>query len=87
MDDLQKPSPLAPLPKGEGTVSLHFNCHVGPTTDSCFALVPLAHEPCRGVRRGRGTAVLTGALLVGDSMRGSLRHLTLDRLAASMKRW
>jgi hypothetical protein len=25
-------------------------------------------------------AVLTGALLVGDSMRGSLRHLTLDRL-------
>ena len=27
-----------------------------------------------------GTAVLTGALLVGDSMRGSLRHLTLDRL-------
>jgi ABC-type lipoprotein release transport system permease subunit len=29
-----------------------------------------------------GTAVLTGALLVGDSMRGSLRHLTLDRLGA-----
>jgi putative ABC transport system permease protein len=27
-----------------------------------------------------GTAVLTGALLVGDSMRGSLRHLILDRL-------
>jgi ABC-type antimicrobial peptide transport system permease subunit len=27
-----------------------------------------------------GTAVLTGALLVGDSMRGSLRHLTFDRL-------
>src|SRR5438477_7045327 len=27
-----------------------------------------------------GTAVLTGALLVGDSVRGSLRHLTLDRL-------
>ena len=27
-----------------------------------------------------GTAVLTGALLVGDSMRGSLRALTLDRL-------
>lgn len=26
------------------------------------------------------TAVLTGALIVGDSMRGSLRHLTLDRL-------
>ncbi len=26
------------------------------------------------------TAVLTGALLVGDSMRGSLRQLTLDRL-------
>src|SRR3982751_4315702 len=26
------------------------------------------------------TAVLTGALLVGDSMRGSLRHLVLDRL-------
>ena len=26
------------------------------------------------------TAVLTGALLVGDSMRGSLRHLTLERL-------
>ena len=28
-----------------------------------------------------GTAVLTGALLVGDSVRGSLRHLTLDRLS------
>lgn len=27
-----------------------------------------------------GTAVLTGALLVGDSVRGSLRRLTLDRL-------
>lgn len=27
-----------------------------------------------------GTAVLTGALLVGDSMRGSLRHMTWDRL-------
>ena len=27
-----------------------------------------------------GTAVLTGALLVGDSMRGSLRSLALDRL-------
>jgi putative ABC transport system permease protein len=27
-----------------------------------------------------GTAVLTGALLVGDSVRGSLRHLMLDRL-------
>ncbi|MEE9601892.1 MAG: FtsX-like permease family protein, partial [Thermoguttaceae bacterium] len=27
-----------------------------------------------------GTAVLSGALLVGDSMRGSLRHLVLDRL-------
>ncbi len=27
-----------------------------------------------------GTAVLTGALLVGDSMRGSLRDLALDRL-------
>ncbi len=26
------------------------------------------------------TAVLTGALLVGDSVRGSLQHLTLDRL-------
>ncbi len=26
------------------------------------------------------TAVLTGALLVGDSVRGTLRHLTLDRL-------
>src|SRR5438067_5079116 len=25
-------------------------------------------------------AVLTGALLVGDSVRGSLRHLVLDRL-------
>src|SRR5262245_31682152 len=28
-----------------------------------------------------GTAVLSGALLVGDSVRGSLRHLALDRLA------
>src|SRR5690242_16308811 len=27
-----------------------------------------------------GTAVLAGALLVGDSVRGSLRHLMLDRL-------
>src|SRR5687767_3298967 len=27
-----------------------------------------------------GTAVLTGALLVGDSVRGSLRDLPLDRL-------
>ncbi len=27
-----------------------------------------------------GTAILTGALLVGDSMRGSLRELTLERL-------
>src|SRR5947207_7308018 len=27
-----------------------------------------------------GTAVLTGALLVGDSLRGSLRDLTLERL-------
>ena len=27
-----------------------------------------------------GAAVLTGALLIGDSMQGSLRHLTLDRL-------
>src|SRR5436309_4762902 len=27
-----------------------------------------------------GTAVLTGALLVGDSLRGSLRDLTRDRL-------
>ena len=26
------------------------------------------------------TAVLTGALLVGDSVRGSLKHLALDRL-------
>ena len=29
-----------------------------------------------------GTAVLAGALLVGDSVRGSLRSLTLDRLGA-----
>jgi ABC-type lipoprotein release transport system permease subunit len=28
------------------------------------------------------TAVLTGALLVGDSVRGSLRHLALDRLGS-----
>ncbi len=27
-----------------------------------------------------GTAVLTGALLVGDSLRGSLRALALDQL-------
>jgi ABC-type lipoprotein release transport system permease subunit len=31
---------------------------------------------------GVGTAVLTGALLVGDSMRGSLRDLTLQRLGS-----
>lgn len=29
-----------------------------------------------------GTAVLTGALLVGDSVRGSLRHLALERLGS-----
>lgn len=29
-----------------------------------------------------GTAVLTGALIVGDSVRGSLKQLTLDRLGA-----
>ena len=29
-----------------------------------------------------GTSVLTGALLVGDSVRGSLRELTLDRLGS-----
>jgi len=29
-----------------------------------------------------GTAVLTGALVVGDSVRGSLRNLTLERLGA-----
>ncbi|MGH7136187.1 MAG: hypothetical protein ACREHD_10640, partial [Pirellulales bacterium] len=29
-----------------------------------------------------GAAVLTGALLVGDSVRGSLRHLMLDRLGS-----
>jgi len=29
-----------------------------------------------------GAAVLSGALLVGDSVRGSLRDLTLDRLGA-----
>src|SRR5437016_1516417 len=28
------------------------------------------------------SAVLTGALLVGDSMRGSLRHLLLDQLGS-----
>ena len=33
-----------------------------------------------GLGVAAGTAVLTGALLVGDSMRGSLRRLTLDRL-------
>ena len=48
--------------------------------------------PITGVHRGIhlavalgvavGTAVLAGALLVGDSVRGSLRSLTLDRLGA-----
>ncbi|MCX7428303.1 MAG: ABC transporter permease, partial [Planctomycetia bacterium] len=33
-----------------------------------------------GLAVAAAAAVLTGALLVGDSMRGSLRHLTLDRL-------
>lgn len=33
-----------------------------------------------GLGVAAGTAVLTGALLVGDSMRGSLRALTLERL-------
>ena len=28
------------------------------------------------------TAVVTGALLVGDSMRGSLRELTIERLGS-----
>ena len=34
-----------------------------------------------------GTAVLTGALLVGDSMRGSLRRLTFDGSGASTRCW
>ena len=34
----------------------------------------------RALRRWRPRAVLTGALLVGDSMRGSLRRLLLDQL-------
>ena len=33
-----------------------------------------------GLGVAAATAVLTGALIVGDSMRGSLRDLTLDRL-------
>ncbi|MEX1026578.1 MAG: hypothetical protein WD049_01025, partial [Candidatus Paceibacterota bacterium] len=33
-----------------------------------------------GLGVAAATAVLTGALLVGDSVRGSLRHLTLERL-------
>ena len=32
---------------------------------------------------GVGTAVLAGALIVGSSVRGSLRDLTLDRLDRS----
>ena len=41
-------------------------------------------------RRGRGVAVLGGALLVGDSVRGSLRDLVLSRLGRtgrSSRRW
>ncbi len=47
-------------------------------------LLSLAHHWRLNAAVGLGvtaaTAVLTGALLVGDSVRGSLRHLTLDRL-------
>ena len=49
-----------------------------------FILAGLVHHWRMNVAIGlgacAGTAVLTGALLVGDSVRGSLRQLTLDRL-------
>ena len=45
--------------------SLRFHCR----TNLAVALAVMA-----------ASAVLTGALLVGDSMRGSLRHLLLDQL-------
>ncbi|NLS95224.1 MAG: ABC transporter permease [Planctomycetaceae bacterium] len=49
-----------------------------------FILASLIHHGRTNMAVGFGvmaaTAVLTGALLVGDSMQGSLRDLTLDRL-------
>ena len=42
---------------------------------------PLLEDQPRGARRrGRQHGVLAGALIVGDSVRGSLRDMTLDRL-------
>lgn len=53
-------------------------------TDWRFVLRSLLHhwriQMAVGLGVVAGTAVLTGALLVGDSVRGSLRHITLDRL-------
>src|SRR5688572_23861665 len=49
-----------------------------------LVLISLLHHARLNVAVGLGVvvaaAVLTGALLVGDSVRGSLKHLTLDRL-------
>ena len=53
-------------------------------TPANFILASLRHHRRMHVAVGLGvamaTAVLTGALLVGDSVRGSLRDLTLQRL-------
>jgi putative ABC transport system permease protein len=53
-------------------------------TPANFILASLRHHRRMHVAVGLGvavaTAVLTGALLVGDSVRGSLRDLTLERL-------
>ena len=44
------------------------------------ATLLLADQPRRRARRGGRGAVLAGALLVGDSVRGSLRDIALGRL-------
>src|SRR5688572_11861117 len=55
-----------------------------PMSSLRLILASLAHHWRLNAAVGLGVmaaaAVLTGALLVGDSVRGSLRHLTLDRL-------
>ncbi len=67
---------MAPLPLADGpAVQLATLC-----------LRSLAHHRRAGIAvalgAAVGTAVLTGALLVGDSMRGSLRDVALSRLGA-----
>ena len=55
---------------------------------SASSLAPsLADSRRGGAGRGGGDGGADGALIVGDSVRGSLRHLVLDRLGGSMRCW